>query len=110
MQIMLNRRQFLGTAAGAFLSRVDAQSTSVWGGPVLDIHLHPRREEGGELNHVNGSGGTKAILLTGSAMADHSEPVLPSNPGRFACFTASNMPKPDAIGVLRTDLRARPNR
>jgi predicted TIM-barrel fold metal-dependent hydrolase len=106
MQIMLNRRQFLGTAAGAFLSRVDAQSTSEWGGSVLDIHLHPRREEGGELNHINGSGVMKAVLLTGSAMAEHSQAVVAKNSGRFVWFIGTDMTKPDAIAVLRKNLAA----
>ena len=106
MRIMLNRRQFLGTAAGAALSRADAQSTSEWGGPVLDIHLHPRREEGGELNHINGSGVTKAVLLTGSAMAEHSQAVVAKNPGHFVWFVGTDMTKPDAIAVLRKNLAA----
>src|SRR5216684_3912998 len=103
---MLNRRKFLGTAAAAVLSRAEAQPTSEWGGPVLDIHLHPRREEGGELNHANGSGVTKAVLLTGSAVADHSQAVVASNPGRFVWFIGTDMTKPGAIGVLRKNLAA----
>jgi predicted TIM-barrel fold metal-dependent hydrolase len=106
MHITLNRRQFMGSAAGAVLSRVDAQSTSPWGGPVLDIHLHPRREEDGELNHINGSGATKAVLLTRSDMAEHSQAVVAKNPGRFVWFVGADMTKPDAIGVLRKNLAA----
>jgi predicted TIM-barrel fold metal-dependent hydrolase len=104
MYITLNRRQFLGTAALAVLSRAHAQSTSEWGGPVLDIHLHPRREEGGELNHITGSGVTKAVLLTGSAMAEHSQAVVAKNPGRFVWFTGADVTKPDAIAILRKNL------
>jgi hypothetical protein len=59
---MLQRRQFLGIAAAA-LNRADAQSRYEWGEPVLDSHLHPRSQEGAELEHVNGSGVTKAVLL-----------------------------------------------
>src|ERR1700730_15977068 len=103
---MLNRRQFLGTAVGVVLWRADAQSTSEWGGPVLDIHLHPRRDEDGELNHVNGSGVTKAVLLTGSAMADHSQAVVANHSGRFVWFIGTDMTKPDAIGILRRNLAA----
>lgn len=106
MYITLNRRQFLGTVAGAALSRANAQSTSELGAPVLDIHLHPRREEGGELNHINGSGVTKAVLLTGSAMVEHSQAVVAKNPGRFVWFTGTDMTKPDAIAVLRKNLMA----
>jgi hypothetical protein len=56
----MNRRQFVGTAAAVALSRADAQPASEWGGPVLDIRLHPRRQDGGEMDHINGSGETKA--------------------------------------------------
>jgi hypothetical protein len=106
MHIMLNRRRFLGTAAVAALSRVKAQPTSERGGPVLDIHLHPRRQEGGELDHINGSGVTKAVLLTGSAMAEHSQSVVAKNPDRFVWFVGTDMTKPDAIDVLRKNLKA----
>src|SRR5579862_4037330 len=103
---MFNRRQFLGTVATAALTRAQEQSTSEWGAPVLDIHLHPRREEGGELNHVNGSGVTKAVLLTGAAMAEHSQAVVAKNPGRFVWFVGTDMTKPEAIAVLRKNLMA----
>jgi len=106
MRLTLNRRQFLGTAAAAGLSCADAQTTSEWGGPVLDIHLHPRSEEGGELNHVNGSGVTKAVLLTRSTMAEHSQAVVAKNAGRFVWFIGTDMTKPDAIGILRKNLAA----
>jgi hypothetical protein len=85
MHVMLNRRRFLGTAA-ASLACVNAQSTSEWGRPVLDIRLHPHRQEGGELDHVNGSGVTKAVLLTGSAMAEHSRAVVARYPGALSGF------------------------
>src|SRR6266566_1993648 len=106
MHLMFNRRQFLGTAAAAALSSVDAQSKSEWGGPVLDIHLHPRRQEGGELDHINGSGVTKAVLLTGSTMAEHAKAVVAKNPERFVWFVGADMTKPDAIDVLRKNLAA----
>ena len=106
MHVMLNRRRFLGTAASS-LACVNAQSTSEWGGPVLDIHLHPHRQEGGELDHVNGSGVTKAVLLTGSAMAEHSRAVVARYPERFVWFVGTDMTKPNAIDVLRKNLEAR---
>src|SRR3954467_12907986 len=106
MDVMLNRRQLLVTAAAAALSRADAQPPSEWGGPVLDIHLHPRRQEGGELEHISGSGVTKAVLLTGSAMADRSKAIVAKNPDRFVWFVGADMTKPDSLGVLRKNLAA----
>src|ERR1700676_4602562 len=104
MRMMLDRRRFLGAAAGAVLSHANAQTSSEWGAPVLDIHLHPRTEEGGELNHINGSGVTKAVLLPRAAMAEHSQAVIAKNPGRFVWFVGTDMTKPDAIDVLRKNL------
>jgi hypothetical protein len=106
MRLLLHRRQFLGIATVIAIPGVEAQSTSDWGGPVLDIHLHPRRQEGGELDHINGSGVTKAVLLTGSAMAEHSKAVVAKNPGRFVWFVGTDMTKPGAIDVLRKELDA----
>src|SRR5579864_3273118 len=103
MPILLHRRQFLSIAAAAITS-ADAQSTSDWGGPVLDIHLHPRSQEGGELDHINGSGVTKAVLLTRSTMADHSKAAVAKNPGRFVWFVGADMTKPGAIDTLRKNL------
>lgn len=103
---MMNRRQLLGTVAAAALSRVEAQPASEWGGSVLDIHLHPRRDDGGELNHVNGSGVTKAVLLTGSGVAEHARAVVAKNPDRFVWFVGTDVTKPDAIEVLRKNLLA----
>jgi uncharacterized protein len=103
---MGSRREFLGITTAAALSRGDGQSTSEWGGPVLDIHLHPRRREGEELDHINGSGVTKAVLLTGSAMAEHSKSVVAKNPGRFVWFVGTDMTQPGALDILRKYLAA----
>jgi len=105
MDTNLNRRQFLGTAASV-LSCANGQSVSEWGGPVLDIHLHPRRQEGGELDHIQGSGVTRAVLLTGSAMAEHSKAAVAKSPDRFLWFVGTDMTKPGAIEVLRQNLAA----
>jgi hypothetical protein len=102
---MLSRRHFLGTLAPvAALSRASAQSQGEWGGPVLDIHLHPRRQEGGELDHITGAGVTKAVLLTGSSVAEHSRSVVAQNPQRFAWFSGADMTKPDSLEILRNNL------
>jgi hypothetical protein len=103
---MLQRRRFLRIAAAATWSGARAQSTSEWGGPVLDIHLHPRRQEGAELEHISGSGVTRAVLLTGSAMAEHSQALVAKNPDRFVWFAGADMTQPGALDVLRKHLAA----
>ena len=61
---MINRRQFLSAAAAASTSSLIAQQNYEWGGPALDIHLHMRADGESNLAHANGSGVTKAVLLT----------------------------------------------
>ena len=105
--MVLNRRHFLGTlGSAAALSCAQAQTPSEWGGPVLDLHLHPRRVEGGELEHISGCGVTRAVLLTGSTMAEHSRAVVTQNPQRFAWFVGADMTKPGALDILRNNLAA----
>ena len=55
---MINRRHFLATAAAPLLAQ------DPWPSPVIDIHLHPRRDGISSLDHVQGAGMTKAVLLT----------------------------------------------
>jgi uncharacterized protein len=58
------------------------------------------------LDHINGSGVTKAVLPTGSAMAEHSKAVAAKNPDRFVWFVGADMTKPGALDVLRKNLKA----
>lgn len=106
MQITLDRRQFLGSAAAALSCSQSRANALEWGGPVLDIHLHPRRQKDGELDHIIGSGVTQAVLLTGSAMAEHSREVVAANSDRFAWFVGADLTRPGAIDVLRQNLAA----
>ena len=62
--VMINRRQFITTAAAVSAAPLLAQQRYEWGGPVLDIHLHLRPDGESNLAHINGSGVTKAVLLT----------------------------------------------
>src|SRR5213593_1635010 len=63
-EFMINRRQFISAAAAASTASLWAQQGNEWGGPVLDIHLHLRPDGESNLAHINGSGVTKAVLLT----------------------------------------------
>ena len=50
--------------AGIVAPRVHAQSAPDWGGPVLDTHLHLRKDADACFVHMQGCGVTNAILLT----------------------------------------------
>ncbi len=108
----INRRTFLGaTAAGCSSLRVDAQSSSsdLWGTPVLDIHLHmrrdlrqsPQQDVDANLTHIDGCGVQKAILLARSNATDRAKAVLDKYPGRFVWSAATDITQPDAEETLR---------
>jgi predicted TIM-barrel fold metal-dependent hydrolase len=100
----IGRREFLqSVAAIAAASRAWAQAPAAaeWGTQVLDIHLHPRATVEGNLLHLDGSGVTKAVLLTGAAAEDRARQTVAAHPARFARFASIEMTQPDAIERLR---------
>src|SRR5437667_4533606 len=104
----MNRRRFLESAlALAAVSRLRAQGAQVqeWGGPVLDVHLHLRPTMDGNFNHIQGSGVTKAVLLTNVNAEDHAKEVAAAYPGRFVRFASIDVTQPDAVVRLRDAIR-----
>ena len=101
----MNRRQFLQATAALAGSRLSAQDTPDWGGNVLDIHLHTRREPDGEWAHMQGCGVTHAVLLTQVANEAHSKEAMEKRPGRFVRFVSINAGAPNAIETLRKALQ-----
>jgi hypothetical protein len=75
---MINRRHFISAAAAASTAPLLAQQRDEWGGPALDIHLHLRADGESNLAHINGSGVTKAVLLTRVQSVDRSRRWLKS--------------------------------
>ena len=105
---VMNRRRFLESAlALAAVSRLRAQSAQVqeWDGPVLDVHLHLRPTMDGNFNHIQGSGVTKAVLLTNVNAEDHAKEVAAAYPGRFVRFASIDVTQPDAVVRLRDAIR-----
>ncbi len=99
---MYNRRRFLQTAlAAAAIPSASAQPASPWGSPVLDIHPHLRREPDSCFNHIEGSGVTKAVLLTRTNDAEKAREEIARRPGRFVWFAAANPSEPNAVDSLR---------
>jgi len=82
----MNRRQFLGCGAAA----LHAQSREEWGGPVVDIHLHPRRGSGESYAHVAGMGTQKAVLLTMLNAVDRAKEEAAKHPGTFIWYVAAD--------------------
>ena len=90
----MNRRDFLGMGAGLALAGQE------WGGPVVDIHLHPRRTAGEGFAHVEGIGATKAVLLTNLRVADQAKAEIALHPDRFIWFAAADPSQPGNLEAL----------
>ena len=108
----IGRREFLQAVAATtavvvptFRSAVDLSAqtpgSNEWESPVLDIHLHPRATVEANLLHLDGSGVTKAVLLTGAAAEDRAKQSVAAQPARFVRFASIDMTQPDAIDYLR---------
>src|SRR5690348_17083995 len=97
---MINRRQFISAAAAASTTSLLAQQSFEWGGPALDIHLHLRADGESNLAHINGSGVTKAVLLTRVESVDRSKALAEMHPGRFVWFVSADLAKPESATLL----------
>lgn len=97
----MNRRLFVAGGAAAAL---DAQPSPEWGGPVVDIHLHPRRGGGESLPHVTGSGATKAVLLTQLRDAERSRAEQAARPDVFTYFVAADPSQPGNLAAIEKAL------
>jgi len=101
---MLRRRFIRSAFAAAAISGLAAESP--WGSPVLDIHLHPRRDGSQEIDHLEGSGVRKAILLPGAGSGEQALAVMAKYPDRFVRFTNADVRTPDSAGLIRAGLKA----
>jgi predicted TIM-barrel fold metal-dependent hydrolase len=93
---MTHRRDFIKTAVAAAAIPCLTAADPPWGSPVLDIHLHPRRDSAKEIDHLEGCGGTKAVLLPGASAEDRAKTVVAQYPNRFVRFTNADVRTPEA--------------
>jgi predicted TIM-barrel fold metal-dependent hydrolase len=105
----MNRRTFLQSAlvlaAGSRQLGAQSAAAQLWGGPVLDIHHHLRPTMDGNVNHCEGAGVTRAVLLSSVNAEDHAKEVIAAYPGRFVRFASVDVRQPDAIVRLRNAVR-----
>ena len=105
----MNRRTFLQSAlvlaAGSRQLGAQSAAAPLWGGPVLDIHHHLRPTMDGNVNHCDGAGVTKAVLLSNVNAEDHAKEVMAAYPGRFVRFASVDVRQPDAIVRLGNAVR-----
>jgi uncharacterized protein len=103
----MKRRHFVKSLLGAGIVApyVHAQSAPVWGCPVLDTHLHLRKDSDACFTHMQGCGVTNAILLTPATEEDRAKQEMDRRPGRFARSVRTDPTVPDADKVLRDALK-----
>jgi predicted TIM-barrel fold metal-dependent hydrolase len=98
----MERRAFLKTTLGALAAAdVFALPKSLWGGPVLDTHLHLRRDPDSCYTHLEGCGVTNAVLLTRAPDEDKAKAEMAKRPGVFARSVATDPAQPGADQVIR---------
>ena len=99
----MQRRTFLkGSLAAAVVPAVWPQQDLMWGGPVLDTHLHLRGDADSCFTHIQGCGVTNAVLLTRAADQDKAKEEMAKRPGHFVRSVSADPAQPDAIKVIRT--------
>jgi predicted TIM-barrel fold metal-dependent hydrolase len=103
----MRRRTFLRTslAAAAAAPRGWSQPDPMWGGPVLDTHLHLRRDADACFTHMQGCGVTNAVLLTGASDEDRAKQEMEKRPKHFARSVAADPAQPDAGRIFREALQ-----
>src|SRR5262245_11246999 len=100
---MINRREFLATAAvvtASSMLRAQSPLPSEWGGPTLDIHSHLRQGLAANMVHMEGCGVTNAVLLTRGSVVEQVKAIQAKYPNRFVWSASADITKPDAAEVL----------
>lgn len=102
----MQRRTFLkSTLLAAAAPHAWSQTEPVWGGPVLDTHLHLRRDADACFTHIQGCGVTHAVLLTPANDEDRAKQEMEKRAGRFARSVAADPALPNATEVFRDALK-----
>jgi len=102
----MQRRAFIKTSVWAAAApRIRPQTGPAWGGPVVDTHLHLRRDADACFTHIEGCGVTHAVLLTPAKEEERARQEMEKRPGRFARSVAGDPAAPDAVRVFREALK-----
>jgi predicted TIM-barrel fold metal-dependent hydrolase len=107
MNIAMERRTFLKTSLAVVAAAdVFSQTAFLWGGPVLDTHLHLRRDADGCFTHIQGCGVTNAVLLTRAPDEDRAKAEISKRPGVFVRSVSADPAQPGADDIIRKALQA----
>jgi predicted TIM-barrel fold metal-dependent hydrolase len=99
----MQRRTFLTASLTALAGRyLWSKDDLMWGGPVLDTHLHLRPDPDSCFTHIQGCGVTHAVLLTRANDEDKAKVEVAKRPGQFVRSVAADPAQPDAAEVFRS--------
>lgn len=103
----MQRRTFLKTAALTAVTAATSwpQPELLWGGPVLDTHLHLRQDPDSCFTHIQGCGVTNAVLLTRAGDEEKAKAEMEKRPGHFARSVSVDPATPDAGQIVQATLR-----
>ena len=87
-------------AAAAAVRVVRGQEPSPWKAPVLDGHLHLRREVAANLTHMDGCGVTKAIILARDTAANRINEARKQSAARVVWAASTDITSPGAEARL----------
>jgi uncharacterized protein len=104
----LTRRQFLEMAAVAAAARplCGQTATSLWGGQVIDTHLHIRREVDGNIVHMDGCGVSHALILARDNSSDQMRAAQAKYPGRLVWAASTDIASAEAERRLTDAVKA----
>ncbi len=101
----MQRRAFLKAAVTtAAAAPLWPKTNSIWGGPVLDTHLHLRTDPDACFTHIQGCGVTHAVLVTRASDEGKAKAEIERRPGLFVRSVATDPAQPEAPHLLRAAL------
>jgi predicted TIM-barrel fold metal-dependent hydrolase len=99
----MRRRTFIGAALAApLLAQTQEQ---IWGGPVLDTHLHLRKDPDACFTHMQGCGVTHAVLLTQAADEEKAKQEMERRPHHFVRSVSADPAKPEGPEAIQRAIR-----
>jgi predicted TIM-barrel fold metal-dependent hydrolase len=102
----MQRRRFLAaTLAAGVSTAIHAQTEPNWGGPVLDTHLHLRRDPDACYTHIEGCGVSHAVLLTQASDEEKAKQEMERRPHHFVRSVSANPSTADGLESIQRALR-----
>lgn len=103
----VTRRQALcaiGTGTALAL-RSRAETSALWGGPVIDCHFHLRQGLDANYTHMQGCEVSNALLLSRANSGEQIKEMQAKYPGVFVWSASTDITKPDAESILTAAIK-----